>query len=447
MRIRNNGGRAYFVGGCVRDMSMHIVPKDLDMEVFGIDPEALRALFPEKLFPTGRSFGIYKYDGLPLDIGIPRLESAIGTGHRDFEVFSDPHLSLPLAASRRDFTINAIYWDPLENRIEDPFNGLKDMEQKKLRHVSPKFAEDPLRILRGMQFLARFNLSAAEETTNLCRKLTLENLSAERIYTEFCKLLLFGRSIGNGIQFLSQTNCLRFFPELAALENCQQDPVSHPEGCVLRHIECALDVYATLRPAREWDALVTGFGVLCHDFGKPMCTRWNKAGRLSAKGHERAGLSPAEAFLTRMRAPKQLINEVLPLIECHMIPRRFASSKDATRRALNRLAHNVRRIDRLLIVARCDNIGRPPHIPNLSGENILEKMAKAAGLFKNPPAPLIRGRDLQTNLGMNPSPKMGKLLKRLFEDQLDGKFHDFNTGMARAKRLIKATNRGHRTPS
>jgi tRNA nucleotidyltransferase (CCA-adding enzyme) len=129
-RIRDNGGRAYLVGGCVRDMAMRIAPKDFDMEVFGIAPEALRALFPGNLFPTGRSFGIYKYSGLPLDVGIPRRESAIGTGHRDFEVFSDPNLSLPLAASRRDFTVNAIYWDPLENRIEDPFNGMGDMEEK-----------------------------------------------------------------------------------------------------------------------------------------------------------------------------------------------------------------------------------------------------------------------------------------------------------------------------
>jgi tRNA nucleotidyltransferase (CCA-adding enzyme) len=414
-----------------------IVPEDWDMEVFGIAPEALRALFPGNLFPAGRNFGVYKYGGLPLDIGVPRRESAIGTGHRDFEIFSDPHLPLPSAASRRDFTINAIYWDPLENRIEDPFNGMGDMREKKLRHVSSKFVEDPLRVLRGMQFLARFDLHAAEKTVELCRRLTLKNLSAERIYAEFCKLLLSGRSIGNGIEFLRQTNCLRFFPELAALENCQQDPANHPEGCVLRHIECALDVYATLRPPLEWDALVTGFGVLCHDFGKPMCTSWNASGRLSAKGHEQAGLAPTKAFLTRMRAPGQLVKEVLPLVEFHMFPRRFVRSDAANRRALNRLAYRVQRIDRLLVVARCDNMGRPPHVPNLSGENTLEEMAKKVNLFRDAPVPLIRGRDLQQNLRMKPSSKMGVLLNQLFEDQLDGKFHDLSTGMAHAKELLR----------
>jgi tRNA nucleotidyltransferase (CCA-adding enzyme) len=291
-----------------------------------------------------------------------------------------------------------------------------------------------------MQFLARFDLSPAEETIGLCRRLTLATLSAERIYSEFCKLLLSGRAIGNGIQFLCQTNCLRFFPELAALENCQQDPVNHPEGCVLRHIECALDVYATLRPGPEWDALVTGFGVLCHDFGKPACTHWNRAGRLSAKGHERAGLGKTEAFLAHMRAPKQLIKEVLPLVEFHMIPRRFARPREATQRALNRLAHSVGRIDRLLVVARCDNIGRPPKEPDLSGEDALEKMAKGAKLFRNPPSPLVRGRDLQAGLGMCPSPKMGKFLNKLFEDQLDGKFHDLGTGLAHAKKMLGMRN-------
>jgi tRNA nucleotidyltransferase (CCA-adding enzyme) len=418
-------------------MAMHIAPNDLDVEVFGIAPEALRALFPGNLFPAGKSFGIYKHGNLPMDIGIPRRESVVGSGHRDFEIFSDPNLPLLVAASRRDFTINAIYWDPLENHIEDPFNGMGDMKEKKLQHVSSKFVEDPLRVLRGMQFLARFDLHAAEETIGLCRRLTLENLSAERIYAEFCKLLLFGHSIGAGIQFLSKTNCLRFFPELAALENCQQDPANHPEGCVLRHIECALDAYATLRPGREWDALVTGFGVLCHDFGKPACTHWNGAGRLSARGHERAGLGPTEAFLTRMRAPKQLIKEVLPLVEFHMIPRRFARSEEATQCALNRLAHNVRRIDRLLVVARCDNMGRPPLVPDLSGGDILEKMARRAKLFKNPPMPLIRGRDLRKGLDMKPSPKMGTLLTQLFEDQLDGKFHDLKSGMTHAKKLLR----------
>ncbi|MDR1456566.1 MAG: polynucleotide adenylyltransferase [Puniceicoccales bacterium] len=436
-RIRDNGGRAYLVGGCIRDMFMHVIPKDLDMEVFDIAPEALRDLFPSNLFPTGKSFGVYKYSNLPIDIGIPRQESAVGFGHRDFEIFSDPNLSLPLAASRRDFTINAIYWDPLENCIEDPFGGMVDMREKVLRHVSPKFIEDQLRVLRGMQFVARFDLHAAEQTINLCRQLTLKNLSAERIYAEFCKLLLYGHSIGKGIQFLHQTKCISFFPELAALGPCRQDPIRHPEGCVLRHVACALDAYATLRPELEWDALVTGFGVLCHDFGKPACTRWNRAGRLSAKGHARAGLVPTDKFLTRMRAPKQLIKEVLPLVEFHMLPRQFSRPEGATQRALNWLAYNVQRIDRLLVVARCDNMGRPPRTPNLTGENTLENLAFEANLLKSPPIPLIRGRDLQINFGMDPSPKMGPLLKRLFEAQLDGKFYDLTTGVAHAKKILK----------
>jgi tRNA nucleotidyltransferase (CCA-adding enzyme) len=439
-RIRESGGRAYLVGGCVRDMFLGIVPKDWDLEVFGLKSDILAALFPDEIDLVGSSFGIYKFKHFPLDMGIPREESAAGVGHRDFDVRPDPHLPLAAAAARRDFTFNAIYWDPLEDSLKDPFGGCNDLHDKKLRHVSAKFGEDPLRVLRGMQFLARFNLTADEKTIAICQTLTPINLSAERIYWEFCKLIRFGRSIGNGIEFLRQAHWLPFFPELEALENCQQDPVHHPEGSVLRHIECTLDVFAKLRPNDDWDTLVTGFAVLCHDFGKPACTHWNSHGRLSSKGHERAGLEPTEQFLHRMRAPKRLVKEVLPLVEFHMIPRTFARSDAATASVLNHLAYRVQRIDRLLVVARCDNIGRPPHVPDLSGEDTLELMAKEAKLFKNPPKPIIQGRDLQRHFGLRPSPKMGAILRQLLKAQLDGEFLDYETALICAQKLVKSSH-------
>ena len=168
---RDAGGRALLVGGCVRDRLLGVEPKDFDVEVFGIPPARLQEALGRRfeLDLVGASFGIVKLRHLDIDVAVPRRETKLGLGHKAFDTECDPSLSVKDAASRRDFTLNAVYRDPLTDEIIDPWNGRGDIEKGVLRHVSEHFREDPLRVLRGMQFIARFALEPAAETVAVCR--------------------------------------------------------------------------------------------------------------------------------------------------------------------------------------------------------------------------------------------------------------------------------------
>jgi tRNA nucleotidyltransferase (CCA-adding enzyme) len=216
-KIRDAGGKAYAVGGCVRDLLMGADVFEWDLEVFSMGREELEMLFGRELDFVGKCYGVYRFKKFPIDIGLPRDERRTGPGHREFSVAVDPAMAIDDAALRRDFTVNAIYWDPLENVTVDPFGGMEDLENGILRHVSERFSEDPLRVLRAMQFVARFNFAVDGGTVNLCRSLTAQYLSGERIGEEFHKLILRGKAIGAGLEFLHSCGWLRFFPELAAL--------------------------------------------------------------------------------------------------------------------------------------------------------------------------------------------------------------------------------------
>jgi tRNA nucleotidyltransferase (CCA-adding enzyme) len=405
---------------------------ELDLEVFSLEAESLEKLFPDAMDFVGKSYGIYRFREMPIDLGLPREERPTGPGHRDFAVRVDPTMSLELAAARRDFTVGAIYLDPLEGSPIDPFGGTKDLEKRILRHVSAHFSEDPLRVLRAMQLSARFHFSMDPETVRLCRSIGAENLSPERIYGEFSKLILRGEAIGSGLEFLRQCDWLRFFPELAALVHCPQDPFFHPEGNVWEHVKLAMDAFAQFRPPAREDALVVGFAVLCHDLGKPERTERGQDGRIRTPGHGPAGVPIAKGFLQNMRTPKEIIRSVLPLVAHHMLPRTFSCPTPATVGAVRRLALAVGRIDLLLAVARCDNRGRTQTTFNFSGEDRLEEIARAEGLLRNPPVPLVRGRDLLGSFP--PSPELGALLRRLFEEQLDGKFSSREEGLRLAQK-------------
>ncbi|MFN5560863.1 MAG: polynucleotide adenylyltransferase, partial [Opitutaceae bacterium] len=185
-------GRPRLVGGCVRDWLMGIASKDFDVEVGGVDfPTLHQALAPLGATDVvGRSFGVIKVrtrDGREYDFSLPRRESKTGAGHRGFAVAPDPSLSDADAAARRDFTLNAIAWDPFTESLIDPLNGVADLKARVLRHASPAFVEDPLRVLRGMQFAARFDLTLAPETAALCRSIvdTYAELPVERVWHEW----------------------------------------------------------------------------------------------------------------------------------------------------------------------------------------------------------------------------------------------------------------------
>lgn len=423
--IHNAGGRAYLVGGCVRDALLgNRVIKDFDIEVFGIDSETLERVLSalNRVDHVGRQFGVFKLHGLPIDVALPRTEKKVDVGHRGFSTESDPDLSLERAASRRDFTINAIYQDILTGDIMDPVGGRADLQDRVLRHVSPAFAEDSLRVLRGMQFVARFDLKAADETIELCRSIAGDDLPIERVGEEFFKLLTQGVNIGQGLRFLRDAGWLKYFPELAALPGCQQDPSWHPEGDVWIHTLHCLDVFAEERIGDAREDWIVGLAVLCHDLGKPETTVFQD-GRWKSPRHEYVGVSITENFLRRITNERSLIASVLPLVECHMRPFQLfsAGAKDA---AVRRLANKVGRIDRLLRVCRADKKGRPPIVPDGFPElEELEQRAAELKLSDAGPEPILLGRHLIA-AGLQPSKAFSAILKTAFEAQLEGAFVD-----------------------
>jgi tRNA nucleotidyltransferase (CCA-adding enzyme) len=189
--VRDRGGRALVVGGWVRDRLLGIASKDLDMEVFGISAGDLPSTLEPfgNVEPIGQSFPVYKVGAI--DIGLPRRESKAGRGHKGFVVQGDPSMSVAEAARRRDFTVNAIAWDPLTDEFDDPFGGRDDLDRRILRAVDPAtFGDDSLRALRAVQFAARFALTLDEDTKTLCRTMRLDDLPPERIWGEIEKLLL-----------------------------------------------------------------------------------------------------------------------------------------------------------------------------------------------------------------------------------------------------------------
>ncbi len=418
--IAEAGGHAFLVGGCVRDSALGLPVRDLDFEVFGLDDQRLRdALQTEyQLDFVGQSYGIYKLQGLPLDVGLPRRESKTGRGHKSFAVVSDPNLSLAEAAARRDFTINAIYFDPLTLEIQDPHGGLSDLQRGILRHTSPAFREDPLRVLRGMQFAARFDLQVAPETVKESQTIDLEGLAPERIFDEWKKMILRGKLPSRGLEFLLDSGWIRFFPELADLPGCPQDPRWHPEGDVWQHTLHAMDAFAEERLGDAAEDLIVGFAVLCHDFGKPSTTV-SKGDKIQAIGHDKVGVSLTRDFLGRMTNQHNLVADVALLVAEHMRPLTLHRA-NASDGAIRRLAARVGRIDRLVRVARADVMGRPPlpRDPFPAGPWLLAQ-AWRLQVCDHAPSPLVQGRDLM-ELGFEPGKQFKKILGRCYEAQLDG---------------------------
>lgn len=446
-RVREAGGRALIVGGAVRDALLGFEEiGDFDVEVYKIVPAKIESLLRElkiRYNVAGRSFGVFKIHDFPFDIAIPRRESKCGIGHKAFKVEGDPEMTVAEAAARRDFTINAMYFDPLTNELIDPFGGNVDLRERVLRHTSPAFVEDPLRVLRAMQFIARFELICAPETLELCKTISIENLSRERIFEEWSKLLVKGKKISAGLNFLRDCGWVKYFPELQALIGCEQDPFWHPEGDVWNHTLKCLDIYAQNRagttPAGtdfQAENEVVGFAVLCHDFGKPKTTFRGKDGRIHSYGHDVKGDVPARKFLERMTNETRLIKDVVVLVKAHMRPRAIFLA-GATDKAVRRLAKDVLRIDRLLRVCQCDAFGSNFHNSNdfQETETWLLAAAKRLGLQASAPQPIITGKHALAQ-GLTPGPHIKPLIERCFEAQLDGEFFDEAGGVEFLKKIL-----------
>ena len=416
--VADRGGRCFFVGGCVRDGLMGRPTKDLDMEVHGIAPADLEEILDAlgQRISIGESFGIYHLKGHSLDIAMPRKESLRGQGHRDFDVFVDPFIGIEGAAKRRDFTCNALMQDVRTGEILDPFGGEADLRAGILRHVSEEsFAEDPLRVLRGAQFAARFGFRMAPETLALCRTMELRHLPRERIEGELKKALLQAERPSIFFKILLDMEQLEvWFPELKDLIGVPQNPKYHAEGDAWNHTMLVLDEAAKLRhrAADPWWFMLTA---LVHDFGKAVCTE-EKNGVIHAYQHETLGLPLAEAFLRRITAETKCIAYVLNLTALHMKPGTVAGA-NAALKTTNRMFDDAVDPEGLVCMALADDRGRIRETPGRDDEPFL--MERLEAYRQTMAQPHVTGRDLM-EAGLTPGRDFSGLLAYAHKLRLAG---------------------------
>jgi tRNA nucleotidyltransferase (CCA-adding enzyme) len=439
-RVRDAGGRALIVGGWVRDRLMGRPSKDVDIEVYGVPASALREVLSGfgNVNTVGESFTVYKVAGI--DVALPRRESKTGRGHRGFEVTGDPELPIAEAARRRDFTINAIAWDPLTGDYLDPWNGRQDLDARILRAVDPlTFGEDSLRVLRAVQFAARFEFALEAGTREICRQIALDDLPAERIWGEIEKLLLHARHPSIGLTLTLELGVVdRLFPELAPLVGCEQEPEWHPEGDVWVHTLLVVDQARTrIDDLDRPQQIVVMLGAVCHDLGKPSTTAFLD-GRIRSIDHEQAGVAPTSALLDRLNINSidgyDVRRQVLGIVAHHLKPGMFRQSPTpVSDGAFRRLAQKVD-LELLARVAKSDCLGRGPGFDCSAMDWFLER-ARELGVQHAPPEPIVKGRHV-LELGVAPGPRVGEILKQIYERQLDGTITTLDEGLALARELL-----------
>jgi tRNA nucleotidyltransferase (CCA-adding enzyme) len=448
--LRDAGGRPYVVGGAVRDALLGLSVKDYDVEVHGLTAQRLREAAASfgNVDEVGSAFSVLKVSGLPgvegaVDFALPRRDSKIAPGHRGIAAVGDPFLSIAEAARRRDFTINALLVDPFSGEVEDPHGGLGDLEAKLLRAVDLKtFGEDPLRALRAVQLAARFEFRVDLATAELCAHMPLESLPADRIFGEIEKLLLKARRPSVGFAFMRDWGMLPMVaPELVALAATPQDPEWHPEGDVWAHSLQVVDEAALLIADLGQDrprALTVMLGALCHDLGKAATTRFED-GRIRSRGHEEAGLEPTRALLDRWNVHTLLgydvRSQVLALVADHLKPGELYKERErVSDGAIRRLARRCEP-DLLYRVARADCLGRRPGSFEPVAMEWFRDKVRGLEVERKPPAPLLRGRDL-VDMGVPPGPRMGEVLREVYERQLDGMITTIEEGRQEARSII-----------
>jgi tRNA nucleotidyltransferase (CCA-adding enzyme) len=439
--VRDAGGRALIVGGWVRDRLMGTASKDLDIEAFGVDAETVKSLLRPfgSVNTVGESFTVYKVAGL--DVSLPRRESKTGRGHKGFTVTGDPTLSIAEAARRRDFTINAISWDPLTEEYLDPFNGRRDLAERVLRAVDARtFGDDSLRVLRAIQFAARFEFAIDDATKALCRTIPLDDLPAERVWGEIEKLLLRARKPSIGFALALELGIVHtLFPELEACVACPQEPEWHPEGDVWVHTLLVIDqARARIDDLPYPQQVAVMLGAVCHDLGKPPTTAFVD-GRIRSLEHEEEGVAPATRLLDRLNVHSMqgfdVRREVLGIVANHLKPGMFfKAAPPVGDGAFRRLAQKVD-LELLARVAKADCEGRGGGFDCSAMDWFVER-ARALGVEHAPPEPLVKGRHL-LEIGVVPGPALGEVLRQVYERQLDGRVADYDSAFALARELAK----------
>lgn len=416
-------GDVYEVGGSVRDQLLasgqgrDTVVKDRDYLTCRISIDRLQELLRPHgaVNLVGRFFGVIKFtphgESQIFDLSLPRLEKSYGVGHTDFHVDFDPDLPIEKDLGRRDFTINAMALDLRTGTLIDVYDGQGDLRSRTLRMVFPSaFIEDPLRMLRGIQFAARFGLEIEPATYKAMEKSAhlIESVSAERIAEELNKLLELAAKPSRGFVLMQELGLLkRVLPELEATVGIDQPGPFHKWPVFEHTLQCV-----DASPPR----LNVRWACLLHDINKPQCKRV-EGDRATFYGHDKMGAATAKKVLQRLRYSNDFVEEVVTLVDKHMF------TTQVTDKGMRRL---VRKVGTTLIYDLLDLRRADVQAQGKGGgvEDVDELQARiTAEIEKKSPFGLkdlaVTGNDLINELDIPPGPRIGQILHALLETVLD----------------------------
>jgi poly(A) polymerase len=427
--LQQAGFAAFWVGGCVRDFLLGRAPQDFDIAT-DAKPEQVEKLF-RKTIPVGKKFGVMVVveNGIQFQVATFRAEADYQDGRRPEKII---FANAEADASRRDFTVNGLFYDPISEKIFDWVGGEKDLRAKIIRTIGKpeeRFSEDHLRLLRAIRFAAQLNFEIEPKTFAAIQKLApkIKIISAERIRDELLKLFSPPHA-ARGLILLRKSNLLEnILSELAATIDCEQSPDFHPEGSVFNHIVLMLE---KLPP--DSNALLP-WTIILHDIAKPLTAEKDlETGAIHFYGHEKVGAQMAERILTRLRFPKKQIEEIVACVLNHM---QFKDVKQMRKATLRRLL--LRETFALeLELHKLDCLGAHG---DLSHYNFLVEQAEE---LKNQPAirpPLLTGKDLIA-LGLQPGKELGALLAEIREKQLADELKNSRQAKAWVKNKLKIGN-------
>ena len=405
------GGRDYYVRGFVRDGLKGLECKDIDLEVYGVEPRRLRTLLGElgEVYDRGASFGVLGLRHSDLDVAMPRTESRTGARHTDFDVTVDPFLSPREACRRRDFTINAMLRDVLTGEVLDFYGGREDLNRRVVRCVCPEtFVEDALRAFRACQFAARLEAEIDGETRDLCASMDVTTLSVERILGETEKALLKAARPSVYFRELRAMDHLKeYFPELEATIGVLQNPKFHPEGDVFEHTMLVIDAAARLRGRAE-EPLNFMLSALLHDLGKCVATQVQEDGRITAYGHEVLGLELVERQLRRITNCERTLRYVRNQAELHMRPNMLYGAQSRKKKTRQLFDMSLCPND-LILLSRADASGKLDEPYREENEVWLrERLEDYHSRLKQP---VVTGQDL-IDAGLRTGPDFAALLQR-----------------------------------
>lgn len=423
-QIRAAGYGAWFVGGAVRDMLSGRPGNDIDLMTTA-RPEILAGLFPD-LQSVGKSFGVslLRRNGFQYEIATAREERNYLDGRHPEEIryTDDPAIDV----ERRDFTVNALLYDPLQNKVIDFVGGIPDLKRGIIRTVGDpdkRFSEDYLRMLRAIRFAARLRFIIEPETAAAIQRHAFRcaEIAPERVRVELNEMLI-GPDPARAIRLLLEHGVLpHILPEVAILDTIDQPPEYHPEGNVFAHTMLMLEHMKHATVPLAWS-------VLLHDVGKAPCMTVEPSGRIRFFGHEVTGAKMAQRILERLRFSNKEIETITQVIRRHMHFVQVGNMRPDTLSKLLgsptfALEMELNRLDCISCHGLLDAYIR-----------LLDEMIRRKGELELP-QPLLRGRDLVA-AGFKPDRRFGKILRQTYDQQLAGKVNDYEEALRMATQLL-----------